>query len=79
MRHSKNKFYTTRLKEDISELAETVRKQKEDLQRYAVYQKFMEKVLDSSPEVEYKHSYTMAMQLYHETVAILMSEYLFFE
>ena len=43
--------HITRLKEDISELAGTVRRQKDDLQKYAIYQQFMEKVLDSSPEV----------------------------
>lgn len=40
-----------RLKQEIGELSEVVTKQKADLKRYKIYQKFMERVLEKSDEV----------------------------
>lgn len=40
-----------RLQQEIDELTEVVAKQKSDLTRYKIYQKFMERVLDKSDEV----------------------------
>ena len=40
-----------RLAHEIEELTEVVAKQKKDLTRYKIYQKFMERVLDKSDEV----------------------------
>lgn len=41
-----------RLAQEIEELTEVVAKQKADLTRYKIYQKFMERVLDKSDEVQ---------------------------
>ena len=41
-----------RLQQEIDELTEVVAKQKSDLTRYKIYQKFMERVLDKSDEVQ---------------------------
>ncbi len=40
-----------RLQQEISDLSGTVKTQKQQIQRYLIYQKFMETVLDVSPEV----------------------------
>ena len=44
-----------RLKQEIDELSEVVTKQKADLKRYKIYQKFMERVLEKSDEVPDTH------------------------
>ena len=40
-----------RLSEEIQELSEVVRRQKREIRKYSVYQKFMERVLEQSEEV----------------------------
>ena len=40
-----------RLSEEIQELSEVVRRQKREIRKYSIYQKFMERVLEQSEEV----------------------------
>ena len=49
-----NEFSTcNRLKEEIEQLTQVAKQQQEQIKKYAMYQKFMEKVLETSPEVSY--------------------------
>ena len=44
-----------RLEQEIEELDDVVATQKADLSHYKIYQKFMERVLDKSDEVQMSH------------------------
>ena len=45
------KYLSYRLTQDIEELSDVVKDQKKQIQKYVMYQKFMEHVLEVSPEV----------------------------
>ena len=63
-----------RLEEEIGELSEVVTKQKADLKRYKIYQKFMERVLEKSDEVRRRQELNTRTYLY--TLLLVFSPYL---